>query len=147
NAAWSGMVTVLNPATSAVLIADDNLGHTGSSNPFNVLSSNFPPSIIVQPANQLALPGCDASFNIVASGTVPLSYQWFRQDGILTEQTNAVLSLSNLQAQDFTGYYVVVSNVAGTSNSSTATLGLDQQPVAGPDTLRRPFNGGVKVMT
>ncbi len=36
---WSGTVTVLEAASNMVLRADDGLGHTGSTPPFNVLAS------------------------------------------------------------------------------------------------------------
>src|SRR5213075_1423452 len=40
NGSWTGMLTVQAPATNAVLRADEAGGHSGLSNPFNVLLQN-----------------------------------------------------------------------------------------------------------
>ena len=37
---WSGLVSILEPATNATLEADDGASHLGSSNPFNVVLTN-----------------------------------------------------------------------------------------------------------
>src|SRR5207245_446943 len=52
NGQWSGGITAQQSASSAVLRADDSSGHAGLSNPFNVVFTNQPPFILVQPTNQ-----------------------------------------------------------------------------------------------
>jgi uncharacterized repeat protein (TIGR01451 family) len=47
NGVWSGSVTVQQPATNVTLKADDGQGHTGSSNPFNVITF-VPPQPVFQ---------------------------------------------------------------------------------------------------
>ena len=76
NGIWSGNVAVLNRATNVVLVADDGNGHTGLSNPFNVVPASMAPAILVPPTNQTVLAGGTATFSVAVSGTGPFTYQW-----------------------------------------------------------------------
>jgi pectate lyase len=85
------------------------------------------PAITSQPASQTVVTGGSAGFGVIATGTAPLSYQWYK-DGMPINGANAsTLSLSNVQAGDAGGYSVVVSNVAGAATSNTATLNVTDQ--------------------
>lgn len=83
------------------------------------------PVIIAQPQNALAEMGGQASFSVVAAGTEPLTYQWFAGGAPITGATADTLYLSNLVANEFTDYTVVVSNGAGAATSAPAALNLD----------------------
>lgn len=87
------------------------------------------PSISIQPGDQTnaIFAGDTVNFNVQASGTAPLSYQW-RKDGVdisgalnPTALTN-VLTLTNVQTTDAGGYSVVITNSAGSITSSVAQL-------------------------
>jgi hypothetical protein len=86
------------------------------------LTVNVPPTITAQPQNQTAIKGQSASFSVAASGTTPLSYQWYFNGTALSGATSSGLSLSNVQSNNIGSYSVVVSNIAGSVTSSTATL-------------------------
>jgi hypothetical protein len=85
------------------------------------------PSIATQPQSLAAVRGSNASFNVVAAGSVPLSYQW-RLNGtnipVATNPTatNATLVLSNVQATQAGSYSVAVTNLLGRAISSDALL-------------------------
>ncbi len=85
-----------------------------------------PPSITAQPTNFPSVSvGASVSNRVVASGSTSLHYQWLR-DGInLFAQTNATLVLTNLQLADTGDYTVVVTNLAGSTNSQVARLSVD----------------------
>ncbi|MBN2505780.1 MAG: DUF11 domain-containing protein [Verrucomicrobia bacterium] len=83
-----------------------------------------PPVILGQPRNQIALYGGTADFTVVASGSLPLGYQW-RFNGVdLAGATNAMLVLTNVQGDAIGAYSVLVSNRYGAVLSKEATLEL-----------------------
>jgi hypothetical protein len=100
----------------------------------NVISG--PPSIIGQPTDQTVLVGAQASFTVTATGSIPLSYQWFDASGTMLVDGNttsggatisgaltSTLTLTGVQAGDSgNNYYVTVSNPAGSVDSSRANL-------------------------
>jgi len=88
----------------------------------------FGPSIVTQPTNQNYVANGNASFAVVASGTAPLRYQWFR-DGFamvngarISGATNSLLTITALQAGDIGNYQVVVTNSFGSITSVVASL-------------------------
>jgi hypothetical protein len=66
--------------------------------------------------------GSNASLSVTASGTAPLSYQWFKSGTAVSGATSSTLSLSNVQNSDAGSYTVAVSNSITTTTSSAATL-------------------------
>lgn len=92
------------------------------------------PSIITQPANKIYVAGGSTSFSVVAAGTEPLSYQWFRDgfpmvnDARISGANGSVLSLTAMQASDIGNYHVSVSNNLGTATSATASLNTGAPP-------------------
>jgi glucose/arabinose dehydrogenase len=64
------------------------------------------------------------TFTVVASGTVPLSYQWLHAGTNLTGQTTTSLLIPNPSVADTGAYRVVVSNSVGTVTSPIANLTL-----------------------
>jgi uncharacterized repeat protein (TIGR01451 family) len=96
-----------------------------------------PPSIVSEPTNQTVIAGATASFQVVASGSRPLSYQWFfHQTSVLAGATNATLTLPNAQSPNAGGYSVVVTNAAGVVTSSVATLTV----LGPPSIVSQPTN-------
>jgi hypothetical protein len=64
---------------------------------------------------------------VSTNSTVPLSYQWYLNSGVLPNATNAVLTLTGVTTNQAGTYWVVVTNMAGSVTSSNAVL-----TVAGP---------------
>lgn len=92
------------------------LGNVGPTVP-------VPPEITTQPVDQTIGVGGNVTFSVVAAGTTPLSYQWyFNTDTLLTDETNATLTIDNVQTNDAGGYWVTVANVAGSATSAVAVL-------------------------
>lgn len=91
-----------------------------------------PPTIIAQPQSRVVLPGQDASFSVVATGTQPLSYQWyFNTNTPVPGGTNSTLLITNVRESDLGWYYVVVGNPAGAVTSAPAQLAFGEPPTDG----------------
>ncbi len=89
------------------------------------------PFIAVQPADLVLNPEGSARFEVFAGGTPPLSYQWFKDGGALSDgegisgtQTPALM-LTQVTGADVGQYWVVVSNASGSVSSATAMLILN----------------------
>lgn len=82
-----------------------------------------PPFITSQPAHLSVIEGDMASFSVNASGTAPLSYQWyFNTNTPLSDATNATLTILNAQSNNAGTYSAIITNSAGATNSALATL-------------------------
>ncbi len=81
------------------------------------------PSVTTDPQDQTVLVGQNATFNVLASGTLPLNYQWYyNTNSVLTNATGSALTLTNVQPSDAGGYSVIVSNAYGSVTSAVAQL-------------------------
>ena len=74
----------------------DLAGSAVSSNAVLVVGN--PPSVSVQPQSQEVVQGSNVTFTVSASGTAPLSLQWFRNGAALAGATNSALGLTNVQS-------------------------------------------------
>jgi uncharacterized lipoprotein YddW (UPF0748 family) len=84
-----------------------------------------PPAIVTQPQGQTVLLGGTASFDVWATGSAPLSYQW-RFNGVdIGGATDSTYTRANLQAGDAGDYSVRVTNLYGSVLSAAATLVVD----------------------
>jgi hypothetical protein len=92
-----------------------------------------PPAITVQPTNQTVLAGSAVEFDVAASGTVPLNYQWQWNGTNLDGAVSQTLSLTNVQPAQAGSYSVMVTNAGGSATSAVAVL-----TVAGPPVLLNP---------
>src|SRR5204862_589831 len=82
------------------------------------------PVISIQPQSQTVSLGGIANFNVTASGSLPLTYQWQRSSTNLTNGGNisgassSALALTNVQTSDAAGYRVIVTNSFGSATSA-----------------------------
>src|SRR6187455_2465524 len=80
------------------------------------------PFITSPPASLTVAEGGSAVFTVGSLGTTPFTYQW-QKDGVnIPGETNPVLTLNNVAPEDGADYTVIVSNSAGNTTSSAATL-------------------------
>jgi hypothetical protein len=82
------------------------------------------PYILEQPSSQNVGIGSNVTFRVVARGTPPLSYQWRYEETALPGETNAQLTLPNVQLEQSGRYSVQVTNVTGAVTSSPALLSV-----------------------
>src|SRR5262245_30286361 len=69
-----------------------------------------PPVISLQPASQSVSVGAIASLRAIAVGTAPLRYEWRLGETVLVGETNATLSITNVQVSQAGGYQLHVTN-------------------------------------
>jgi len=105
-------------------------GYTGWVAETSLASNAIPPSITQHPQPQTVCAGETATFTVTATGTAPLSYQWQKNDGNLSNGghysnvTTPTLTVSSVDANDVADYKCVVTNAFGTATSNTAALSL-----------------------
>jgi hypothetical protein len=94
-----------------------------------VLTVNVPPSITAQPQSRTITAGNSAAFSVTASGTAPLSYQWYWNNSAVAGATATSYTISTTQPSKAGDYKVTVSNVAGSVDSAVATLTVQFAPL------------------
>ncbi len=93
----------------------NDLGSVSSTSVFDVL---FPPVIVTNPLTSAVKLGNSYTFVASATSETPFTYQWYKSPStIIAGQTNNTLITSVSGT-----YFVRASNVAGTTDSTTANL-------------------------
>jgi len=94
--------------------------YTAGTNP-NVYDG---PRIQSQPQSQTLVVGDTASFNVGATGTGTLKYQWYKGGQPISGGTASTFAVLNIQLKDCDNYFVVVTNSYGVVSSSLAFLSV-----------------------
>jgi len=114
-------VQAANAGTYAVVV-------TNSASPASLASSNAvlnvlgPLTLVESPQDQSAGPGETVKFQVTAAGTPPLFYQWQLNGGLLQDQTNSTLTLSNAQSITGGSFSVTVFNQSEAITPEPAVL-------------------------
>lgn len=88
----------------------------------------MPPVITTQPVSAGRVAGSAVTFSVAATSAVPPSYQWQRNGVDIPGQTSSTLVFTSVQAVNQADYRCIVSNVAGSTPSNSATLSLFVKP-------------------
>jgi len=110
-----------------------------------------PPSIVTQPQDVTVDSGETATLSVVANGSQPLVFQWYRNGTeAVAGATNASLVFSNAQPVHNGNYTVVVSNLIGSVVSQPATLTVEVVPptitAQPPEALEPCYNDTVSLI-
>ena len=68
------------------------------------------PSITTEPASQTVAEGGTVNLSVTATSESPLTYQWFKNGGMILGATNSTLSVANAGATNSGIYYVAAIN-------------------------------------
>jgi hypothetical protein len=93
------------------------------------LTVNTAPTITVQPVSQTVSAGQMATFSVGATGTAPLSYQWFTDGTAIMGATSSSFTTAATTSSNNGAFYTVtVSNAAGSAMSTAALLTVNSPP-------------------
>jgi Immunoglobulin domain/Immunoglobulin I-set domain len=113
---------------SVYTVTVTNPGGTVTSAPAT-LTVNTTPLIVTQPANQTVNAGQTATFSVTASGTAPLTYQWYKNGtAIGGATTNTYTTPATVIGDSGSLFTVIVTNTAGTATGGPATLTVNSAP-------------------
>ncbi len=119
--------------TNVMAVEIHQVNATSSDISFDLALSGMRPDapvILTSPSSIALARGQTAQFTVVATGTEPLAYQWYRNAlTALADATNSTLVLPNVQPTDEGSYSVVVTNAAGSARSQAAILTILDAPV------------------
>ena len=120
-------------AASYSVVVGNTAGSATSGNA--VLTVQSPPAIVTQPASQFGALGNTTTLSATASGTAPLSWQWFKDGLALADSGNisgsatGTLTITALTTNDLGIYFVVASNFLGSATSANASIAVNVAPV------------------
>ena len=137
----SSTLIVVNatPADTGVYYAIVKDGFAATSYETNATSNNatlsfpnYPLTITTYPSNATVTVGNNATFTVIANGTTPITYQWYKDNGTVTAVggNSATLSVNNATISDAGTYYVIARDgfistayeSNATSNNGTLTV-------------------------
>ncbi len=115
--------TTDNGAKFDVVVSNSAGSKTSSMATLTVNAAAVGPTITAQPSNQTVNAGQTATFNVTATGTAPLSYQWQKNNTNISGATAASYTTPAAVTTDNGAKFdVVVSNAVSSQTSSMATL-------------------------
>lgn len=100
-----------------------------ASNPATLIVRTRP-TVVRQPESQMAAVGGLVEFVVEATGTEPLTYQWYRGGAPVTGATTPTLTIDGVQPSHAGSYIVRITNPLATVASRPATLNVVDQPIA-----------------
>jgi alpha-tubulin suppressor-like RCC1 family protein len=109
-------------------VATNVAGSTTSNAALLTVNAVVAPVIVQQPVGLTVMQGTAANFSVVATGTNPLSYQWYFNGQSISGATGSMLLVSNVQPSNAGNYAVVVTNLGGSITSNAAALSVTPLP-------------------
>ncbi len=103
---------MISNSVGTIISVSASLGVTAAT-PAVITSATGPATIVA---------GNDAVFSVAATSTTPLTYQWRKNGVSISGATSGTLTLTNVQSTDAGSYSVVVTNLAGNTTGTPATL-------------------------
>jgi hypothetical protein len=85
----------------------------------------IPPSIVLQPVSINTNPNTTIFFNVSATGSSPITYNWYKENTLISSSFNNLLYIFNAQTTDLGNYYCIISNQIGSVTSNTVQLTLN----------------------
>jgi hypothetical protein len=145
--------TYTTPATTSsdnavqftVVVSNGAGSATSNAAVLTVNTAVVAPSITTQPASPTVTVGQTATFSVAATGTAPLTYQWWKSGTAITGATASTYTTPATTSSDNAAQFtVVVSNSAGSATSNAAVLTVNAAVVA-PSITTQPASRTVTV--
>ena len=91
-----------------------------------------PPTITLQPTSLTIGTGQDATFTVEATGSLPLSYQWYKNSSAVSGATNNTFTIVSASLSDTATYFASINNAGGTVTTNNVTLNVTGSLPPGP---------------
>lgn len=111
-------------AGSYDVVVKSSTNTTGVISKAALLQVNVPAQVFSQPESLELVLGARATFNVAASGTSPITYQWIKDGSEIPGATLPSYSIPSVGLADEGNYSVVVANIAGSEPSDVAKLSV-----------------------
>ncbi len=120
----------LTATTSYWVRVSDSRSQADSATATVTVSAAVAPTITRQPQDVRMAAGDHATLSVEASGTAPLSYQWFEMSNGLEHSIDGATSATFVTPAQTANvpYMVRVSNAAGSVDSNIVTVAIDSPP-------------------
>jgi hypothetical protein len=106
-----------------VVVSNSAGNVTSNAATLTVTAAAVPPSITTQPTSQTVAASQMATFQVTASGTAPLSYQWRKNGTDISGAASASYTIpATTTSESGSQFNVIVSNSAGSVTSTAAPL-------------------------
>lgn len=120
-------VSFVVPAGPQMLVwtySKDNAGSSGVDAGFvdQLTFTPIAPTISSQPVDTTAIGGTSVTLPVSATGTTPLAFRWLSTTSTNIVSTSSALTFFPAHRTNTATYYVIVSNMVGTIQSSNAAL-------------------------
>jgi len=90
------------------------------------------PTITLQPTSVTIGTGQDATFSFEATGSLPLSTQWYKNSSAISGATSTTLTIVSASFSDAASYFASVNNAGGTVTTNNVTLNVTGSLPPGP---------------
>ncbi len=144
-AAYNHFVQASDNGAQFSVVVTNSAGSVTSAAATLTVQSTSAPAITGQPASTTVAPGATVSFSVTATGTAPLSYQWYRNGTLINGATAATYSFVAQVADNTARYTVRVSNSAGSVTSGEAVLTVSSTATSAPVITQQPTDQSAAV--
>lgn len=114
--------TGLDDAYYYCIISNNKYSTQSDTVKLNVITSL---SIVTQPISIQTNPNTTVFFNVSATGTGTITYNWYKDSKLISSSDNNLLYIFNAQSTNFGNYYCIISNEVGSVTSNTVQLSLN----------------------
>ncbi len=118
-------VTHASRGQYSVRVSDPQSSVTSTAATLTVTTPLLPPTIATGPADTTAATGDRVRLQVVATGTDPISYQWFKDGTRIAGATGATFEIASARPTDRGGYTVTLTNLAGSVTSRPAAVAVN----------------------
>jgi hypothetical protein len=138
--------TIAADNQSQIQVTVSNRAGVATSNPatLTVTSATVAPTITSQPVSETVTAGQVATFAVVASGTAPLNYQWYKNGAAVGANSSTYATPPTVAADNQSQIYIKISNTVGSTTSNVAMLTVTSATVA-PTITSQPMSETVNV--
>ncbi|OIR03999.1 endoglucanase C precursor [mine drainage metagenome] len=137
-------ISASDAGTYTVVVSNSAGSVTSDGATLTVTAASSAPTISQEPRSATVTVGGSAEFSVTATGNPEPTYQW-RKDGVaIPGATDSTYSIDTVSASDAGTYDVVVSNSAGSTTSTGATLTVSN-PTSAPSITEQPENEQAQV--